>query len=38
MTGPEHYIAAEELGGGPATEPERTLSRFGRFRMFARPR
>ncbi len=25
-------------GGGPATEPERTLSRFGRFRMFARPR
>ena len=26
------------IGGGPATEPERTLSRFGRFRMFARPR
>jgi hypothetical protein len=25
-------------GGGPATEPVRTLSRFGRFRMFARPR
>jgi hypothetical protein len=25
-------------GGGPATEPERMLSRFGRFRMFAWPR
>jgi hypothetical protein len=30
--------AGWQSGGGPATEPERTLSRFGRFRMFARPR
>jgi enoyl-CoA hydratase/carnithine racemase len=32
------YVGQLGLGGGPATEPERTLSRFGRSRMFAWPR
>ena len=27
-----------DTGAETATEPERTLSRFGRLRMFARPR
>jgi phosphoserine phosphatase RsbU/P len=34
----EDARARARFGGGPATEPERTLGRFGRFRMFARPR
>ena len=36
--GPDHILTAQGFGGGPATEPERTLSRFGCCRMFARPR
>jgi len=29
------YVGRMRLGGGPATEPERTLSQSGRSRMFA---